>query len=369
MIREITEKEIKAFINFGDALYKGDKNYIPYINKDLKKTLKRLVFFRKTYFAVCHFDKNNKVDGRVLLTIGKSKQLKSDKCGYFSHIEFVENYDVFKELMDFSLNLLKEKGADCTCGTFFHHDPDNRRGILIDNFDTFPMLFTSYNKPYYKDYFEKYGFKKLIDALEYEYSFKEDKMKAVKEKGEQALIDNDIHIDKADLKQLDREIEAVHDIMVTASTSINFEEVISKEQIKKIFYSFKSFLNPDYVFFARTNKDNRPIGFTFALPNYNEVIKKMNGKTNIFSLIKFAIYKKRITGLRAMLQYIIPEYQHKGISKALYNETRKSIEKNHITRVGLGTIMENNDKSNGLVVSAGGVRSKTYRIYYKELWF
>ena len=367
MVKEIDIKEIKKFIKFGDELYKGDKNYVPFINSDLCKTIKRLVFVKKRYFAVAHYDSNNNIDGRILLTISSSKQLNTDKCGYFSHIEFVQDYKVFKELMDYSIKILKEKDAKYICGSFFHHDPDNRRGILIDNFDTFPMLFTSYNKKYYKEYFEKYGFDKLVDALEYEYTFDKEKMNIIKEKGEKALIENDIHIDKVNFKYLDREIEDVHTIMEIASTSINFENVLSKEEIKKIFNSFKSFINPDFVFIARKNSDNSPIGFTMCLPNFNEVIKKMNGKMDLFGLIKYLIYRKKITSLRAMLQYIIPDYQHKGISKALYNETRKSVEKYNIKRIGLGTIMENNEKSNGLVVSSGGKRSKTYRIYYKEL--
>ena len=37
MVREINVNEINNFIKFGDNLYRGDKNYVPFINKDLKK--------------------------------------------------------------------------------------------------------------------------------------------------------------------------------------------------------------------------------------------------------------------------------------------------------------------------------------------
>lgn len=369
MIRKLHDNEIKNFIDFGDNLYKDDNNYVPYIYSDLKKTIKKLVFEDKKYVAVCSFDENNNINGRVLLTVGKNKQLKTDNCGYFSHIEVINDQNVFNELMDYSCDLLKEMGAEYILGSFFPFDPDNRRGILIEGFEYEPMIFTSHNYSYYKELFETYGFKKLTDAYEYEYKYisNSESVKKIKEKAEKAIADNDIVINKLDYKNINKDIEDVHTIMEMASTEINFEEVLSVEEISKIFKSWKSFIDPDFALIARRKKDLYPIGFTLSIPNYYEVIRKMKGRLNLRGLIIFVLYKNKIKSLRGILQYVIPEYQHKGVSKALYYENMKSVNKHNINRVSLGTILEANDKSNGAIVSLGGKLSRIYRIYYKKI--
>lgn len=367
VVRVIKSNEINAFINFGDSLNKVDLDYVPYIRGDLKRTIKHLVFEKKSYKAICSFDDNGKINGRILLTVKRNKQLNTEKCGCFSHIEVVNDYNVFKELIDFSIATLKEMGAQYIMGPFFPHDPDNRRGVLVEGFEYAPMIFTSQNLKYYKDLFEQYGFEKLTDALEYEYCGDEQTEKRICEIAQKALVENDIHINKVDITNPDRDIEDVHRIMEIASTNINFEHVISKEEIAKIFKSWKLFLEPDFILIARSNKDDSPIGFTMAIPNYYDLIRKMNGRLNLRGLCVFLFCRKQIKGLRAMLQYIIPEYQHKGVSKALYWETKKAVDKHKIQRISLGTIMEKNGSSNGSILSLGGKLSRVYRIYYKAI--
>jgi len=367
MIRELEEREILKFIDFGDRLNADDPNYVPYIRKELEKSLEKLVFEKKKYKAVCSFDERGNINGRILLTVGHNKKLDTDYCGYFSHVEFVKDYSVFKELMDFAIFCLKDMGAQYMLGSFFPFDPDNRRGILIEGFELFPMIFTSHNPAYYGEYFERYGFEKLVDAYEYEYKFDKEILDKVKQIADKSKEENSYYLSKIDIKHPDRDIEDVHRIMEIASTQINFENVLSKEEIKKIFVSWKSFINPDYAFIARRKEDDSPIGFTLSIPNYYELIKKMKGRRDLRGILIFALGKKKITGLRGILQYIIPEYQHKGVSKALYWANWESVNKNGIKRVSLGTIMENNGKSNGAISSLGAELSRIYRIYYKKL--
>jgi len=367
MVRSINVNEINKFIDFGDSIYKDDDNYVPFMRSDLKKTLKKLVFEKKRYKALCSFDESGRINGRILLTVSSNKQLKTERCGYFSHFEVINDFKVFKELMDAAISTLKEDGAEYIAGSFFHHDPDNRRGILVEGYDRPPVIFTSHNPPYYQTLFEEYGFEKLTNALEYEYRDDEKRMNRTREIGARALVEQDIHISKLNLKNIDKDIEDVHTIMEIASTEINFEKVLSQEELKKIFMSWKKFIDPDYAFIARKNSDNSPVGFTLSIPDYFEVIRKMRGRMDLRGLMVYLFERKKISSIRGILQYIIPEYQHKGVSKALYCETKKSVDKNHITRVSLGTIMEKNGSSNGAVESAGGVLTRVYRVYYKEI--
>ena len=329
MIRPLRKNEINAFIDFGESIYANDPLYVPYLHYELKRSLKRLVFGTRRYQALCSFDEAGRMNGRILLTVGKNKQLASEHCGYFSHFEVVNDRRVFDELMNAAIVWLRTQGAEYMLGSFFPHDPDARRGILVQGFDFGPMLFAAHNPPYYPALFEAYGFQKLTDALEYEYAEKEETIRKIRETAEKSLAENDFHIDRLDVRHLDRDLEDVHKIMEAASTQINFEAVLPLAEIKKMARQWRLFIDPDYAFLARRNSDNEPIGFTLSVPDYNEVIRAMRGRTDLGGIVTFLTARRRIRGLRAVLQYIIPAYQHKGVSKALYYETKKAVDKNH----------------------------------------
>ena len=104
-----------------------------------------------------------------------------------------------------------------------------------------------------------------------------------------------------------------------------------------------------------------------AIPNFYYVFRKMKGKTNLLALLKLFYYKNKITSMRIMLQYVVPQYQNKGTNFLLYHELYKYSKQRGIKYIEAGTIMENNYKSRINVEKAGGKLNKVFRIYGKRL--
>ena len=96
-IKEV--KAVKKFINMADDIYRGDKFYVPYMRRDLYKTLCALVLKHKTYTALA-VERNGKFIARVLFTVGAAKRIEADTCGYFSHFECVNDVEVCKLLLE-----------------------------------------------------------------------------------------------------------------------------------------------------------------------------------------------------------------------------------------------------------------------------
>ena len=93
----------------------------------------------------------------------------------------------------------------------------------------------------------------------------------------------------------------------------------------------------------------------------------MKGKTNPIALIKALYWKKRIKTVRAILQYVIPEYQNRGVNFALYHALYLVCKEYGIEYAEAGTIMENNTASRRNVEKAGGILNKVFRIYGRKL--
>ncbi len=361
-----TKKDIKAFIKMPYELYKNDKYYVPFMENDLYKTLIKLIINDKTYKALL-VEESGKYVGRILYTVGPSKQLNLDKCGYFSHFECINNNECAKLLFDEMINELKKDKITHIEGTFFPFDQDNRRGIQISGFNDEPMILTSYNKEYYQDLFVANGFDKDFDTIAYKHIYEEydfNRVSKIKDRLEKMA---GISIKKANFKDIDNEIKAIHSIMEQATNDIIFQEAPTLEEIHSIVNGWKSFLWDDLILIARNKENNKPVGFVMAIPNFYYVFRKMKGKINPISLIKMLYYKNKISSMRIMLQYVIPEYQNKGVNYLLYNELFVTSQSRGIHYVESGTIMENNKASRQNVEKAGGIQNKIFRIYGRNI--
>lgn len=87
----------------------------------------------------------------------------------------------------------------------------------------------------------------------------------------------------------------------------------------------------------------------------------------MFGFLKFIWYKKRITGVRVFVQFVVPEFRNKGVNRAIfYRLMLASREKGYRYSEG-STIGENNLESRRSVEKADGRLYRIYRIYHKDL--
>ena len=369
MVRAIcltTEAQLKKFVNMPDKLYRGDKFFVPYMRLDLLETLKKLVLVEKTYTALA-VEQDGEYLARVLFTVGPSKQLKLERCGYFSHFECVNDNLCANILLEEMCFRLKSQGVTYVEGTYFPYDQDNRRGILVEGFEYEPMILTSYNPPYYKDLLEGFGFKKDFDTISYKLDYALYDKERIEPLVSKILERYDLYIAPADFNNIERDIDDVHAIIEAATSDIIFQEAPSLDDLTRIVANWKGFLWADFIHICRRRSDNKPVGVMMTVPNFYTVFRKMNGKINPIALIKALYYKKRIKSVRAILQYVIPEYQNRGVNFALYHEFYHSCMKRKIEYLEAGTIMENNEISRRNVEKASGKVNKIFRIYGRQL--
>ena len=166
-IKTINDKKgIKRFVAFADSIYKGDANYVPFMKKDLTKTLEALVLKEKSYTALMVYGEDGAPQGRILFTVGVNKQLPDKaRCGYFFLFECVNSQEAANALLAEMNRRLSAMGVEYVEGAYWPFDPDNRRGILVKGFEFQPVIFTSYNPEYYPELLENFGFEKHFDTL------------------------------------------------------------------------------------------------------------------------------------------------------------------------------------------------------------
>lgn len=366
----VSNKQEKDFIKLPWKIYEGDKCWVPPLISDFKKTIRgennSLVQSGPFEHIIAY--RNYEACGRLCVGINEVLNIaKNYKEGYISLFECIDDYDVAKEMFDYAGNWLKERGIERIIGPISLPNGDDNRGLLIDNFTDPTLVMNTYNKSYYKNLFEEYGFYKYWDCYAYRYDMENEIEDRYRKYVPYAMEKYKFRVDKIDLKNIAKEMSDIKDIIDKAMPK-EWDDFIppTEEEIDIIGKSLVPVADPDLIYIART-EDGRPIGFNIALPDYNQVLKKMNGRLFPIGFIKYLYYKKKIDRARLFVLFVIPEYRRKGVPSAIYQYLYDAVKKKGYKYGEGSTVWEYNKIMQRDIEKFGGKVYKTYRIYKKDL--
>lgn len=369
-IVEIKDRQgLKKFIDFAWDIYKGDSCWVPPLKSDMMDTLtgKNNPLFKNgphTFFMVYRY---GKPAGRILTGINENLNKKKNRNeGYISLFECVDDEEISCALFDAALSWLKARRVTCVKGPVSPTNGDDYRGLLVEGFDGPPVLMNSYNPPYYVSLFEKSGFKKHLDLYAYYYDLSIIDLDRYARPVEYAMKRYDFRVEPIKLKYIEREMLDIKQVLDAAMPE-EWEDLTppSIEEIKAEARKLRHLADPNLIYIARNGC--RPIGFSVALPDYNQVLRHLNGRIFPWGFLKFLWLKRKISGGRLFVLFVIPEYRKKAVSSAILFKTLQAAKaRGYIYGEG-STIGETNTSMKRDAEGMGGKHYRTYRIFYKDL--
>jgi hypothetical protein len=363
MILEVKSKQdIKRFVTFIRSIYEKDPLYVFPIFRAIVKELNNEVLVKKEYHAILS-EQNGIIQGRLLYTFSYSKQKKKVIC-FFSFFDAIDNQDVVDELFDYMEEDMRKNAIDYVEGTYSPYSPDTRRGILVEGFYESPTFLCSYNFPYYPTLLEKRGFLKVYDTHSLSVAIDSVSEKRIRTLAAYFEKRHHVRVDSLNMKNLDQDIIDIHEILKIATVEMNYQDPPSIEMIQSVKNELSFFLRPSLIKIAREESTNKPVGFCFLLPDFNQILKKTKGRMNIITFLR---ERNKIKKVRGIMQYIVPEYQSTGLIGFMFYEIGLEFLRTGITELEAGTILEENVRSSSVFDKIGGKIIKTYRIYGKEI--
>jgi len=158
-----------------------------------------------------------------------------------------------------------------------------------------------------------------------------------------------------------REMTAIMEILNDAHRQTFGFTPLSNEDLKYFIAKLKPVIVPELVNFVLVKR--KPVAFSLILPNYNEVLKRFNGRIGITDMIKFYWYSKQIKTLRFALLAVRRAYQRRGLETLLYWESFRRAQALGYTSGELSWVPEDDRLLRKAIESNGGQRSKIYRVY------
>ncbi|MFH1825481.1 MAG: hypothetical protein ABH873_09720 [Candidatus Firestonebacteria bacterium] len=362
-----SDKELKDFIDLPWKVYKDFPHWIPPLKKEVKEMLDAKIypFWQHAERELFVAYQGDEPVGRISAIIDENhNKFQEEKAGFFGFFECWPDYNVAEKLFAVAKEWCQKKGASFLRGPA-SPSLNDECGFLLEGFDEDPAIMMPYTPPYYLEFSEKFGFKKIKDL----YAFLKTAETGIPERIEKMMKrisrNSNIKVRKFDIKNFDRDVQIIKDVYNSAwEKNWGFVPMTSAEfdlSAKKM----RDFFDPRLILIAEVNGE--VAGVTITLPNINEVLKKINGKLGPIEIMKFLYYKRKIKGCRTLVGGVKKEHRTTGVIAVLFYENGiRAIEAGY-KWCELGWNLEDNDLINRFDVEVGGVLYKKYRLYQMPL--
>lgn len=371
-IRKVeNDRDLIEFIKLPWNIYKNNKYWVPPLIFDVRKNLdpKRNPFFKHAEIQLFIAEKENRIAGRIAaIKNDNHNNFHKDSSGFFGFFECENDQDIADILFDTVCEWVKNKGMNKIYGPV-NPSTNDECGLLIKGFDSSPVFLMPYNHSYYENLFENFGFEKAKDLYAYYISadvIKDEKvMNKLERMADIIKKRSDITTRFINMKDLKNEVRRIEEIYNSAWENNWGFVPLTTDEFDYMADSLKMVVDPELVIFAEVN--GKPAGFSLSLPDFNQVLKKINGRVLPFGFIKLLTGKKKIDLIRVIIMGVKPEYQKRGIDSVFYLETIKNGVKNGYRGAEISWVLEDNMPMVMTAEKLGAYIYKTYRIYEKNL--
>jgi hypothetical protein len=347
-----SSKQLRTFIKVPWHVYANDPKWVPPLRLERRLHFSKMnPYFKHAKWQAWIAYRGSEPVGRISAQVDSIyRQYHGANEGQFGLLEGINDPQVFKALLSTSESWLAEHGSSHVSGPF-NFSINQECGVLVDGFDTPPVMLMPHAREWYGPMIEQQGYSPAMDLLAY-------------------WINTDY---KACLRRrkFKEELEIIRDIFNDA-WSENWGFIpFSQEEFADLGQSLKWIIRDDFIKIAEI--DGRAVSFIVVLPNLNEVLADLNGRlfpTGWLKIIR-AIRNRTIRTSRVPLMGVRRQYHNSPLGMALSylicDAARNEVMKFGITGSEMGWILENNKGMRSVLDNIGSQAYKRYRIYEKTL--
>lgn len=360
-----TEKELMDFIKFPMNLYQDNPNYVPPLINEEKNIWNPKENPALNYSEAKQFlaFKNGKIVGRIAVLINRKEEKELDiKKVRFGWLDFVDDADVSKALIDEAIKFAKENQIDKIEGPMGFTNLD-KAGMLIFGFDKLATMIGLYNNEYYPKHLENLGLVKEKEWVEFELQFPE----ILPEKVEKfsSLIAQKYKLKTLKFnhkKEILPYVESMFKLLDETYKSLSTYTPISDEQIKTYKEKYFGFIDKDYITCV-ADENNQLVAFAITMPSYSKALQKSKGKLFPFGWWHFLQAGKKNERANFYLIGIHPEYQRRGVTSMIFKSIQMNLKNKGIKYLETNPELEENKNVQVLWQDYHPVHHKSRRTY------
>ena len=159
------DRELKEFVELPYRLYRDDPYWVPPLRIAVKELLDRRKhpFYANAEAEFFVARRNGQTVGRIAAVMDRAhNRIHGEDAGFFGFFESIDDAAVAEALLQRAREWVSERGAKFLRGPV-NPSTNYECGLLIDGFDSSPMVMMTYNPRYYPALLERVGLRKAKD--------------------------------------------------------------------------------------------------------------------------------------------------------------------------------------------------------------
>lgn len=368
IIKEVSSRDdLKKFVDLPYKLYKNNNFWIPPMRGDEQKSYDPL---KNPVLGICRHKywialKNGKCVGRIAgLIIPLWNEKTGEKLARFTRPEFIDDEEVANGLLSTVEQWAKAENMDGIVGPLGFTNLD-QSGLLIEGHDWLPSIASSYHFAYYQKHYDRLGYQKEMDWLEFRITFPtelpEKSYKVANLLKTRYGLRSLNFTTKEELLPYKEQMAMLYN---TSFSGLYGTYNLSKEIVLFYFDKYFPILNPRYVKLI-VDSEEKIAGFIIALPSLSKAMKKANGSLLPFGFWHIAKALKKPVEIDLMLTGVRPELQKMGLVSLLMNDLWATANSDGVREVETTGMLENNHVAIQMWKSFEHIQHKRKRCYRK----
>lgn len=366
LVAVTSRAQLRQFIELPYRVYAGDPHWVPPLRRDEWRRFDRAhnPFFEHGDMRCWLVTRAGRPAGRIAGIVDRlQNEVHGEQTTWFGFFE-AEDAAVASLLLAAVERWAREQRSRVVRGPA-NPSLNESAGLLVDAFDSDPCVLMPYNPPAYPSLIEAAGYVKIKDLLAWDIDLAAPRPARIDRLAERVRRQHDVSVRPVRLRDFDSELALLQGIY-RDSWEENWGFVPPTDaEIRQLAVDLKPIVDPELVLFAE--RRGRAVGCAVAIPDANQVLKRMRGRLLPFGIVHFLRRRRIMTQARLLMLGVLPEVRRIGLYPLLIHEIHRRTVARGYVRAELSWTLEDNDAINAGIEAAGGRRHKTYRLYEKTL--
>ena len=365
-----TPQLLETFVALPWSIYREEDPWVPGLKKDDISLLTpgRHPFWETARRELFLAFRDSRPVGRIAAIVDdKANAYAGERCGAIGFFECQQDKETAFALFASARDWHREQGM------LFQRGPLNPStnytcGLLVDGFDVPPGLMMPWNPPYYLDLFNAWHFRKEQDLFAYHIykdtlhlaPWLDQELKRLKDKG-------DFTYRQSTKATLAEDVRTMLDIY-SESWAKNFcFTPLSERESQALVKELVAYL--DSRFFVLFFHEGEPAGGMVALPNFNPLLRRLNGRLGLLAPWHYFRTRRELKeGYRIMLFGIREKFRLLGLPLLLFDFMLTQARASRDFKWVEGSwVLEDNVAVDDLIEDFGGQLCKRYRLFRKDI--
>ena len=363
--------QVKRFVEFFYALYKGNPYWVPPLHVDayLPLNRKKHPFFEHSQADFFLALRDGEVVGRICAADNRPfNEYHKTKKAHFYAFDSIDDQEVANALFEAAFDWARARGLDTMIGPK-GLSPFDGYGIMIEGFKQRQMMtMTNYNHDYYPRLVEALGFEKEVDFVSCYLPAESFRIPERVERIAMRVMERGgLRVkkfkNKRELIQWAPRIGAAYNrAFIHNWEYYPFSEGDIQYAVDNIF------LVADPRLIKIILHEDEIVGFLFAFPDVSAALQRAKGRLFPFGLIDLLLEMKRTKIISGNGMGILPEFQGLGGNALLYYEMGRTIFDFHqFEFVEMTQVAETTRQMRADLKNLNGVEYKNHRVYHRAI--